>query len=83
MIPTDPQDDTAVDTPDGGSAPVQPDPNRPPEAPAEPEDESDEAWMRRFIEENIHLASPPVVRPRPRRPSPGTARDRSGKCPTI
>ena len=34
-----------------------------PETQPEPEEESDEEWMPRFIEENIHLASPPVVRP--------------------
>jgi hypothetical protein len=69
MIPTDPQDDEAAERPDGG-APMQPDPNRPPEMPAEPEEESDEAWMRRFIEENIHLAPPPVVRPPAPPPQP-------------
>jgi hypothetical protein len=46
------------------------DPNRPPDAPAEPEDETDEEWARRFIEENIHLASPRVVRPPAPPPQP-------------
>jgi hypothetical protein len=41
-----------------------------PEVQPEPEDESDEEWMRRFIEENIHLASPPVVRPPAPPPQP-------------
>jgi hypothetical protein len=70
MIPTEPQDDTAAEMPDDAAAPVQPDPDRPPEAQPEPEGESDEEWMRRFIEENIHLASPRVVRPPEPPPQP-------------
>ncbi|WEJ98260.1 MAG: hypothetical protein P0Y59_15050 [Candidatus Sphingomonas phytovorans] len=66
MIPTDPQDDLTTASPDAVTAPDEADPNRPPEAPPAPEEETDEQWMHRFLEENAHLA-----RPRPeRQPAP-------------
>jgi len=40
------------------------------ETPPEPEEETDEEWARRFVEENAHLAPPPLVRPPAPPPQP-------------
>jgi len=65
-----PNDPNAIGTAEADVATPETDQNRPPETPAEPEDETDEEWARRFVEENAHLAPPPLVRPPAPPPQP-------------
>jgi hypothetical protein len=67
--------------PDADAAPAEADPNRPPEAPPAPEEETNEQWMHRFIAENAHLARPRPERPPPPPPSPWDGPISSWKVP--
>ncbi|WCM27192.1 hypothetical protein NDN01_24950 [Sphingomonas sp. QA11] len=81
MIPTDPQDDLATATSDAVTAPGEAELNRPPDAPPAPEEETDEQWMHRFIEENAHLARPRPERPPAPPPSPWDGPPSTWKVP--
>ena len=81
MIPTDPQDDLARDVPDTAAAPDEVEANHPPDAPPAPEEETDEQWMHRFLEENAHLARPRPERPPAPPPSPWDGPPSSWKVP--
>jgi len=81
MIPTDPQDDVATDMPDAPVAPDDMAADNPPAAQPEPEEETDEQWRMRFIEENQHLARPRIERPPPPPPSPWDGPPSSWKVP--
>jgi len=72
-----------VDTPqlDDAAAPDDVEANRPPDAPPAPEEETDEQWMHRFLEENAHLARPRPERPPAPPPSPWDGPPSSWKVP--
>jgi hypothetical protein len=67
--------------PDADAAPVEANPNRPPDAQPAPEKETDEQWILRFLEENQHLARPRPERPPPPPPSPWDGPPSSWKVP--
>jgi len=72
-----------VDTPqlDDAAAPDDVEAHRPPDAPPAPEEETDEQWMHRFLEENAHLARPRPERPPAPPPSPWDGPPSSWKVP--
>jgi hypothetical protein len=70
MIPTEPQHDDAADMPDAARVPDEVAAMVPPDAPPALEEETDEQWRLRFIEENRHLLRPRPERPPPPPPSP-------------
>ena len=67
--------------PDADAASAEADPNRPPEPRQEPEEETDEQWRLRFIEENQHLARARPERPPAPPPSPWDGPSSTWKVP--
>ena len=72
---------TDMPPPDADAAPAEAAPNRPPEPRPEPEEETDEQWRLRFIEENQHLARPRPERPPAPPPSPWDGPSSTWKVP--
>ncbi|WCM27205.1 hypothetical protein NDN01_25015 [Sphingomonas sp. QA11] len=80
------EDANAFPTSEPAQGPPMPDTARnaatPPQAPQPaPEEETDEQWMHRFLEENAHLARPRPERPPAPPPSPWDGPPSSWKVP--